>query len=97
MVSKIGPEQSLPYDGTAFSTSEAYVDSLLNFIGSDDLLRTLCGGVHILDFFTSDPAIYSQVLSQEWRDFFAQHEIMDLLDLFMICILAINFFEVMNK
>jgi hypothetical protein len=80
---KLGPEQSLPYDKSEFESADAYVSSLLHFVGGDDLLRTFCGGVHILDFFTSDPDLYSQVLPQEWRDFFAEHEIMDLLDLFM--------------
>ena len=79
----LGPEQSLPYDEAEFASADAYVSSLLDFIGENDLLRTFCGGVHILDFFTSDPDLYSQVLPQEWRDFFASHEVMDLLDLFM--------------
>ena len=79
----MGPEQPLPYDSSEFADADAYVDALLDFVGENDLLRTLCGGVHILDFFTSDPDLYSQVLPQEWIDFFAQHEIMDLLDLFM--------------
>ena len=83
MTSKTGPEQSLPYDVAAFANSEAYVESLLTFINSNSLLKTLCGGVHILDFFTSDPAIYDRILPQEWRDFFAGRDIMDLLDLFM--------------
>jgi hypothetical protein len=79
----MGPDQALPYDSTEFANADAYVDSLLNFVGENDLLRTFCGGVHILDFFTSDPDLYSRVLPQEWRDFFVRHEIMDLLDLFM--------------
>ena len=83
MAANTGPEQSLPYDSAIFASADVYVDSLLNFVGKNDLLRTLCGGVHILDFFTSDPNLFSQVLPQEWRDFFASHEIMDLLDLFM--------------
>ena len=79
----LGPEPSLPYDKSEFWSADAYVSSLLTFVGENDLLRTFCGGVHILDFFTSDPSLYSQVLPQEWRDFFASPEIMDLLDLFM--------------
>lgn len=78
----MGPEKPLPYN-EAFKSTEAYVGSLLDLVGGHDLLRVLCGGVHILDFFTSDPDLYSQVIPQEWRVFFAQHEIMDILDLFM--------------
>ena len=78
----MGPDKPLPYGGD-FNDAESYVNSLLDFVGTNDLLRTLCGGVHILDFFTSDPDLYSIVLPQEWRDFFAEHDIMDLLDLFM--------------
>ncbi|KAK0932014.1 hypothetical protein LTR91_008835 [Friedmanniomyces endolithicus] len=79
----MGPEKHLPFDD-AFPSADAYVDSLLDFVGTHDLLRVLCGGVHILDFFTTtDPDLYSRVLPQEWRDFFARHEIMDILDLLM--------------
>nr|POE72748.1 hypothetical protein CFP56_30687 [Quercus suber] len=78
----MGPENPLPHS-SFFADSHSYVDSLLHFVSHDSLLRTLCGGVHVLDFFTSDPDLYSRILPQEWRDFFAQHEIMDLLDLMM--------------
>lgn len=79
---KLGPERPLPHDDE-FGTSQEYVDSLLGFIGSDPMLRTLCGGVHILDFFTSEPSLYSKIMPQEWRDWFSQHEIMDILDFLM--------------
>lgn len=78
----MAPEKLLPYC-EEFTSTEQYVDSLLDFVGSDDLLRTLCGGVHILDFFTSEPSLYSKIFPQEWRDFFSQHDVMNLLDLFM--------------
>ncbi|EKG18830.1 hypothetical protein MPH_03846 [Macrophomina phaseolina MS6] len=49
------------------------------------MLRTLCGGVHILDFFTREPDLYSLVLPEEWRLWFARKdvEVMDVLDLCM--------------
>lgn len=78
----IGPEKPLPYSDE-FSNSDEYVDALLNFAGSNELLQTLCGGVHILDFFTSTPDLYSRILPQEWREFFGKYEIMDILDLLM--------------
>lgn len=78
----MGPDRSLPF-GDSFVDADTYVTSLLDFVGSDHILRVLCGGVHILDFFTSDPDLYSQILPQEWRAFFAGHDIMDILDLLM--------------
>ncbi|KAI7368606.1 hypothetical protein KC336_g21094, partial [Hortaea werneckii] len=78
----MGPDRPLPYNDT-FPSTEAYVDSLVNLVGSHDLLRTLCGGVHILDFYTSDPPLFERILPQEWRDFFAQCEVQDVLDLLM--------------
>ena len=80
---KMGPEDPLPYDTSAFPNVDSYIDSLLHFVGNHDLLRTLCGGVHILDSFTTDPDLYAELLPREWREFFADHEPMDLLDLFM--------------
>ncbi|KAK3110100.1 hypothetical protein LTR53_015955, partial [Teratosphaeriaceae sp. CCFEE 6253] len=79
----MGPDEPLPFD-RAFDSADTYVGSLLDFVGTDDLLRTLCGGVHILDFFTtSDPDLYSRVLPAQWRVFFDQHEITSVLDLLM--------------
>lgn len=78
----IGPDKPLPH-GDGFASTEEYIDGLLNFAGSSELLQTLCGGVHILDFFTSTPDLYTRILPQEWRDFFFHHQIMDILDLLM--------------
>ncbi|TKA81248.1 hypothetical protein B0A55_02355 [Friedmanniomyces simplex] len=79
----MGPEKPLPFNDV-FASADVYVHSLLDFVGTHELLRILCGGVHILDFFTtSDPDLYSSVLPLEWRDFFAHYEIMEMLDLFM--------------
>ncbi|KAM0707591.1 hypothetical protein Q7P35_004236 [Cladosporium inversicolor] len=78
----IGPEKPLPY-GDEFSSTEEYIEGLLNLAGSNELLQTLCGGVHILDFFTSTPDLYTRILPQEWRDFFLDHSIIDILDLLM--------------
>ncbi|KAK4621934.1 Methyltransferase-like protein 25 [Fulvia fulva] len=79
---KIGPENPLPHTD-AFSSTAQYVDSLLDFVGTNGMLRNLCGGVHILDFFTSTPSLYSRILPQDWRDFFTAHDVMDILDLLM--------------
>lgn len=82
MAGRIGPEKPLPHTDE-FASTEDYVDSLLDFVGSDETLRTLCGGVHILDFFTSEPSLYERILPQEWRDFFAQQDPMRIVDLLL--------------
>lgn len=66
-----------------FPNAETYVDSLLTFVTSDELFQRLCGGVHILDFLTKEPDLYSSILPQEWRDWFSSHHISDILDLLM--------------
>lgn len=63
----MGPDRPLPHSD-AFEDAESYVESLLQFIETNDFLRNLCGGVHILDFFTSEPDLYSRVLPVGWRD-----------------------------
>ncbi|KAF8541394.1 methyltransferase domain-containing protein [Trichophaea hybrida] len=48
------PSQPLPVSQRFSTTSpDEYIKSLLTF-SSDPLLQTLCGGIHILDFFTRD-------------------------------------------
>jgi hypothetical protein len=66
-----------------FSDPEVYIESLLRFATSSELFQRLCGGVHILDFFTREPDLYSSILPQEWRDWFQLHDVQDILDLFM--------------
>lgn len=66
-----------------FDNAEAYVESLLSFVTSSELFQNLCGGVHILDFLTKEPDLYSTVLPEEWRVWFLLHDIPTLLDLFM--------------
>jgi hypothetical protein len=39
--------------------------------------------VHILDFYTRSPDLYSAILPQSWRDWFESRDIMDILDLLM--------------
>ncbi|OQO14042.1 hypothetical protein B0A48_00918 [Cryoendolithus antarcticus] len=78
----LAPDPPLPYF-PLFASPEAYVDSLLNHFASTPLLQTLCGGVHLLDFFTSTPDLYATLLPPTWRDFLAELDIMDLLDLLM--------------
>ncbi|KAL3470425.1 methyltransferase domain-containing protein [Aspergillus californicus] len=62
---------------------EAYVEALLSFATSSDLFRHLCGGVHMLDFLTREPDLYTTLLPEEWRTFFEQHHIGDIIDLLL--------------
>ena len=55
----------------------------MSFATSCELFQRLCGGVHILDFLTKEPDLYSTVLPQDWRDWFQLQDISDILDLLM--------------
>lgn len=66
-----------------FDNAEAYVESLLSFVTSSKLFQTLCGGVHILDFLTKEPDLYSTILPEEWRVWFRLHDVPAILDLLM--------------
>ena len=70
----------IPHD---FPDEEQYVTSLLDFATSHDLFQKLCGGVHILDFLTQEPDLYSTLIPQEWRNWFEMHDIQAILGLLM--------------
>ncbi|KAB8303888.1 hypothetical protein EYC80_005254 [Monilinia laxa] len=76
------PEKPLPYPDD-FSTADEYVDSLLHFATTSTIFQTLCGGVHILDFFIREPSLYHKILPEEWRAWLLACPSMDLLDLLM--------------
>ncbi|MCJ1359219.1 MAG: hypothetical protein MMC33_009219 [Icmadophila ericetorum] len=78
----MGPEKELPYPA-GHDTAEDYVESLLQFSMSSEMLQTLCGGVHILDFLTRDLDLYSTVLPEEWRRCLGSVNTPDILDLLM--------------
>jgi len=72
----------LPLSGEFLNVDE-YVESLLSFITTSELFQKLCGGVHILDFLTREPDLYSTILPQGWKEWFELHAVSDILDLFM--------------
>lgn len=72
----------LPLD-PAWKTEDEYIQSVLTFATTSDLFRNLCGGVHVLDFLTREPDLYTTVLPQEWRNWFENVEIERVLDLLM--------------
>ncbi|OTB05205.1 hypothetical protein M426DRAFT_22070 [Hypoxylon sp. CI-4A] len=74
------PEKPLPYPDEWEST-ETYVQQLLEFATTSDTFRILCGGVHILDFFTTDPGLFQTVIPDDWQQYILQCEPMEFLDL----------------
>ena len=78
----MAPKHKLPYP-SFHDGEESYVKSLLSFITSSEILQSLCGGVHILDFLTLEPDLYSTILPEEWRGWLAAFDISDILDLLM--------------
>ncbi|KAI0595347.1 methyltransferase domain-containing protein [Biscogniauxia sp. FL1348] len=76
------PSKPLPY-ADCWSNAEEYVESLLEFATSSDTFQILCGGVHILDFFTTEPGLFSAAVPQEWQPYLLQCDPMRLLDILM--------------
>lgn len=78
----MAPAQPLPISDE-FTSVDEYIDQLLDFVMTSPMLTTLCGGVHILDFFTTEPDLYTSVIPESWQEYFANQDIMDILDLLM--------------
>ena len=76
---KSGP-LPIPHD---FLDADSYVKSLLDFATSHDHFQKLCGGVHILDFLTKEPDLYSTLIPPEWSEWFDMHEIQGILAFLM--------------
>ncbi|GLA83958.1 hypothetical protein AtubIFM56815_008167 [Aspergillus tubingensis] len=76
------PSQPLPL-AEEWTDPDAYVEALLSFANSSAIFRHLCGGVHILDFLTREPDLYTSLVPEHWRTFFDQHDIQDILDLLL--------------
>ncbi|MDA4132172.1 MAG: SAM-dependent methyltransferase, partial [Thaumarchaeota archaeon] len=66
-----------------FRSAEEYVETLLEFVTTSDMLQILCGGVHLLDFFTTTPGIFETTFPPDWRDFVTRCDPMDLLRFLM--------------
>jgi len=78
----MGPDCPLPLP-PKYTDPEVYLDDLINFCSSSKLWDQLCGGVHILDFFTRQEDLYAWLLPSEWRDWFEIHDLEDILDFLM--------------
>ncbi|KAJ5381378.1 uncharacterized protein N7496_003806 [Penicillium cataractarum] len=62
---------------------DTYIKELLNFATTNVLFMNLCGGVHMVDFLTREPDLYTSLLPEEWRAFFEAHDIHDILQLLL--------------
>ncbi|EKD13426.1 hypothetical protein MBM_08509 [Drepanopeziza brunnea f. sp. 'multigermtubi' MB_m1] len=78
----MAPSTPLPFSSD-FRSADEYVDSLLQFSAASTIFQTLCGGVHILDFFTREPSLYHTVIPAEWREWLLARDSMNLLDFLM--------------
>ncbi|GAO16467.1 uncharacterized protein UV8b_06947 [Ustilaginoidea virens] len=76
------PAKPLPFKG-GFASADDYVASLLDFVYTTDMFQILCGGTHILDFFTSQPGLFHTALPAEWHPFLLQCDTMRLLDILL--------------
>ncbi|KAI1079329.1 methyltransferase domain-containing protein [Whalleya microplaca] len=76
------PKKPLPYPD-CWGSSEDYVEQLLEFATTSDTFQILCGGVHVLDFFTNEPGLFQVVVPQDWQPYLLQCEPMKLLDILM--------------
>ncbi|KAF5256604.1 hypothetical protein BFJ70_g15443 [Fusarium oxysporum] len=76
------PENPLPFNGN-FSSPEEYIDELLKFVRTSETFQILCGGVHILDFFTIEPGLFHYAIPKEWHAFILSRSLMEFLDLLM--------------
>ncbi|KAL1875975.1 hypothetical protein Plec18167_005236 [Paecilomyces lecythidis] len=76
------PRSPLPLSDE-WKDADSYVDALLSFATTTTLFQNLCGGVHILDFLTREPDLFTTLLPEDWRKFFEQHDIQDILHLLM--------------
>ncbi|KAK5056809.1 hypothetical protein LTR84_012341 [Exophiala bonariae] len=76
-------KKSLPINSDDWQSEDEYVQSLLRFVTTSDIFHNLCGGVHVLDFLTREPDLYTTVLPQEWREWFDLVSIDDVLELLL--------------
>ncbi|ERT02237.1 hypothetical protein HMPREF1624_00535 [Sporothrix schenckii ATCC 58251] len=73
------PERSLPY-ADDFASADDYVEQLLHYVASTPVFQVLCGGVHIMDFYTTEPGLFYSVVPADWQPFLLDRTPMELLD-----------------
>ncbi|KAI1103079.1 methyltransferase domain-containing protein [Jackrogersella minutella] len=76
------PTKPLPYPD-CWDSTDAYIEQLLEFVTTSSTFQTLCGGVHILDFFTNEPGLFKTVIPQDWQQYLLQCQSMKFLDVLL--------------
>ncbi|KAM3554727.1 hypothetical protein MY1884_005988 [Beauveria asiatica] len=76
------PSKPLPCSDE-FATPEEYVEELLSFASTSDTWQILCGAVHVVDFFITEPGLFYAALPAEWHAFLLSQDVMRLLDFFV--------------
>ncbi|KAI1391369.1 methyltransferase domain-containing protein [Hypoxylon trugodes] len=76
------PTKPLPYPDS-WESPDAYIEQLLEFVTTSDTFQILCGGVHILDFFTNEPGLFQSVVPHDWQPYLLGCEPIKFLDLLM--------------
>lgn len=76
------PPKPLPYPD-CWDSAEEYVSGLLDFATSSELFQILCGGVHILDFFTSEGGLFNKIVPEAWQEYLMRTSSVRLLDVLM--------------
>ncbi|OAA54272.1 hypothetical protein SPI_08891 [Niveomyces insectorum RCEF 264] len=74
------PKNPLPYADDEFASADDYLDQLLHYVSTTPVFQVLCGGVHIMDFYTTDPGLFYQVVPADWQAFLLDRTPMELLD-----------------
>ncbi|KAJ5131492.1 uncharacterized protein N7515_007531 [Penicillium bovifimosum] len=75
-------DRPLPISGV-WESPDAYIEALLDFSTTSVLFLNLCGGVHMVDFLTREPDLYTDILPKDWIFFFEQHDIQDIIRLLL--------------
>ncbi|KAI9852475.1 MAG: hypothetical protein M1838_000569 [Thelocarpon superellum] len=78
----MSPTRPLPISAE-FLSADTYVASLIDFATRSQYFQTFCGGVHILDFYTSQPDLYATILPASWREWFQQQDMHEILSTLM--------------
>ncbi|OAA72262.1 hypothetical protein ISF_01335 [Cordyceps fumosorosea ARSEF 2679] len=76
------PSKPLPCSDE-FATPEEYVEELLEFTSTSETWQILCGGIHVVDFFITEPGLFYAALPAEWHEFLLSQDVMRLLDFFV--------------
>jgi hypothetical protein len=76
----MAPDKPLPYNDE-FSSTEEYIAELLEFSASSELFQALCGGVHIVDYFTIGAGPFYDVLPTSWHPYLFACDIMSFVRL----------------